>query len=137
MGEAATSQVHPDIELILARQLAGSLALPIVIFAPDGTVTYYNEMAERILGRRFDEAGPMAREDYTPVFQFTNESGELMPLEETPMVAALRTRRPVHMTFGMRGIDGVHHRLTGTAFPLFAAGGRFLGVAGIFYDLKS
>ena len=45
------------IQIILARQLASSLATPILIVDTDGTLIYYNEPAEVILDQRFDETG--------------------------------------------------------------------------------
>src|SRR5947209_6436706 len=59
-GEASDSyESYPspttgqEIEVILARQLAGYLALPMVIVDPSHIVIFYNEPAERMLGRRF------------------------------------------------------------------------------------
>jgi len=40
-----------EIEVILFRQLAASLAMPIFIVDPQGTLLYCNEPAELILGR--------------------------------------------------------------------------------------
>ena len=47
------------VELILMRQLASYLAVPIFLVDPDGNLLYYNEPAERLLGRRYDETGEM------------------------------------------------------------------------------
>ena len=47
------------LELILLRQCASHLAMPIWIMGPDGNLLFYNEPAEPILGRRFDEAGEL------------------------------------------------------------------------------
>ena len=47
------------IELILMRQLASSLVMPIFLVDTSGTLVYYNEPAEQILGVRFDEIGEM------------------------------------------------------------------------------
>ena len=49
-----------EIEVILARQLAEYLTLPIFIVDPNGDLLYYNEPAEEILGSRFGETGPIA-----------------------------------------------------------------------------
>ena len=49
------------IELILMRQLASYLAMPIMLFDPAGHLLLYNEPAEPILGRRFDETGELRR----------------------------------------------------------------------------
>ena len=40
--------------MILARQLASSLAMPILLVDTDGTLIYYNEPAEAILDQRFE-----------------------------------------------------------------------------------
>jgi hypothetical protein len=44
---------HP-IEVILMRQLASYLAMPILLVDPAGTLLFYNEPAERLLGRRYN-----------------------------------------------------------------------------------
>ena len=46
-----------EIEVILTRQLATYLAMPIFVIDTQGTLLFYNESAEAILGRRFDETG--------------------------------------------------------------------------------
>jgi hypothetical protein len=51
------------VELILMRQLASYLAMPIFLVDPDGNLLYYNEPAEYLLGRRYDETGEMPLAD--------------------------------------------------------------------------
>ena len=41
-----------DIELILMRQLANYLAVPILVVDSAGTLLFYHEPAEGLLGRR-------------------------------------------------------------------------------------
>jgi hypothetical protein len=41
----------------LARQLAGYLSVPVFLVDPLGNLLFYNEPAEVILGRRFEETG--------------------------------------------------------------------------------
>jgi len=53
------------IQIILARQLASSLAMPILIVDADGTLIYYNEPAETIFNQRFDETGEMPAAEWT------------------------------------------------------------------------
>ena len=45
------------IQIILMRQLAGYLSVPLFLVGPKGDLLFYNEPAEAILGRRFDETG--------------------------------------------------------------------------------
>jgi hypothetical protein len=47
---------HP-IQIILTRQLAGYLSVPLFLVDPKGDLLFYNEPAEALLGRRFDETG--------------------------------------------------------------------------------
>ena len=47
------------IQIILTRQLAGYLSVPLFLVDPKGDLLYYNEPAEAILGRRFEETGAM------------------------------------------------------------------------------
>jgi hypothetical protein len=47
---------HP-IEVILMRQLASSLAVPILVVDPAGTLLFYNTPAEGLLGQRYARRG--------------------------------------------------------------------------------
>ena len=55
---------HP-IQIILTRQLAGYLSVPTFLVDPNGTLLFYNEPAEVLLGRRFDETGAMPAEEWS------------------------------------------------------------------------
>lgn len=129
------SGMHHDIEVILARQLAGYLALPIFILDPAGTVIYYNEPAERILGKRFDEGGPIPHTEWPSLFGFEYETGKPMPLDDLPLIAALKTRQLAHLDFRMHGLDGIAHHLAGAGIPLVGNAGRFLGVVAFFFEI--
>jgi len=47
------------IEVILMRQLASYLAMPIFLVDPSGDLLFYNEPAEALLGHRYEETGEM------------------------------------------------------------------------------
>lgn len=81
------------IELILMRQWASYLAMPIWLMGPDGNLLFYNEPAELILGRRFEEAGEMPGEVLSTTFQTTAEDGSRLETEDLPINIALRERR--------------------------------------------
>ena len=49
-----------EIEIILSRQLADCLTVPVFIVDPEGTLIFYNEAAEVILGKKFQDTGPNA-----------------------------------------------------------------------------
>jgi PAS domain-containing protein len=44
-----------EIEIILNRQLADCLSIPVFITDTAGDLIFYNEPAEQILGKRFEE----------------------------------------------------------------------------------
>lgn len=123
-----------DIELILMRQLAGALAMPIFVVDPAGDLLFYNEPAEELLGRRFDEAGPMPAAEWSTVFSQRDEDGSLIPPEEIPLMIALREYQPAHRTFWITGHDGVARRVGVTAFPLEAVEGGHLGAVALFWQ---
>ncbi len=125
-----------EIELILARQLATLLAVPILLVDANGDLLFFNEPAERILGRRFDEVDEMSVEDRAEALQFRDEAGRRIPIESLPLVVALRERRPCHATLQMRGLDGVVRTIETTAFPLEGAMGHLIGGMTMFWQTE-
>lgn len=126
----------PPVEIILARQLAGYLAVPVFVVSPEGDLLFYNEPAERILGTRFEETGRMAMEEWATVFQPTDEQGILLPPEDLPLVATLEKREPAMRSFFIRGLDGELRRIMTVSIPLLAQGKRFLGGMAMFWEVR-
>lgn len=123
-----------EVEVILTRQLASCLAVPIFIVDPKGDLVYYNEPAEAILSHRFEETGEMPVGEWSTIFEPTEASGAPLPSEELPLVIALRERRPAHRDFWIRGLDGKRRHLAVTAFPLVGQADRFLGALALFWE---
>jgi PAS domain S-box-containing protein len=122
-----------EIELILFRQLASSLAVPILLADERGDLLYFNEPAEVLLGMRFDEVGEMPLEQRRATFAFRDEAGQ--PLKgDPPLVVALREQTPVHRRVELRGFDGVYRAVEVTAFPLLGAGGHLIGGVVMFWE---
>ena len=126
-----------EIELILLRQCASYLVMPIWLMGPDGELLYYNEPAEQILGRRFDEAGTMPVEELSAMFWTTAEDGSPIDASDLPINIALTKRRPAHLPMRIRGFDGIWRIIEVTAFPVKGQGGRHLGAVAIFWETKS
>lgn len=122
------------IELILVRHLAGSLAVPVFVVDADGTMVFYNEAAERVLGRRYDDAGDMPFDEWTSIFAVHDESGAPMGVEDLPLVRALRSNRPAHSRIDITGLDGAPRTIEVSAFPLEAEGARRLGAVALFWE---
>jgi PAS domain-containing protein len=124
-----------QIEVILARQLAGYLSTPVFLVDPEGNLLYYNEPAERILGKRFDETGEMPSEVWGAVFSPTDDDGAPVAHADLPLVVALRERRAIHERLRIRSMDGVVRRIDVTAVPLLAQGDRLLGAMSLFWEV--
>lgn len=115
------------VELILARQLASSLASAVLLVDASGDTVYFNEPAELILGRRFDEVDELPFEERSQTLAPLRPDGTPMPTEELPGRVAVREHRPAHATFHLHGFDGVVRLVEATAIPLESARGRALG----------
>jgi PAS domain-containing protein len=122
------------VELILMRQLASYLAVPIFMFDPDGNLLFYNEPAEALVGRRFDETGEMPLDDWYQLMTLTEEDGSPVPREARPLVIALKNRQAAHRRYVLHAADGVARRIEVTAFPLEGQGGHFLGAVAICWE---
>jgi PAS domain-containing protein len=125
-----------ELELILARQLADCLAMPIFLVDARGTLLFYNEPAELILGRRFEETGELTAAQWAAAFVPTDNRGHALPPEKLPLVIALRERRPAHADFCIRGFDQTVRHIQATAFPLVGRTNRFLGAVAIFWEVQ-
>ena len=126
-----------EIEVILARQLADYLALPIFLVDQEGNLLFYNEPAEKILGRRYEETGPLPAQEWATIFQPTDEDSRPLPPEQLPLIIALRESRPAHSGCWIRGLDGVLRQIEVIAFPLIGQSDRRLGAMAIFWERPS
>ena len=121
------------IELILLRQLAGYLDMPVFVVDVEGRLAYYNEPAALLLGVRFDEVGGMEVADWLGAFRPGDEAGGLLSADQVPLLIALRERRPVHRDLWISRLDGVRRPIGATSFPLVGAGGIQLGAVVLFW----
>jgi PAS domain S-box-containing protein len=123
-----------NLVLILARSFASRLATAVFLVDAEGSVIYFNEGAERLLGQRFVEGHGMAAEEYTKLFQPTDLQGNRIPILQTPLGIAVSRREPAHAELTLRGADGVVRPIEATAFPLLAHAGEVVGAIAIFWE---
>jgi PAS domain-containing protein len=124
-----------EVELILVRQLASYLAIPIFLVDPSGNLIFYNEPAELILGSRYDETGEMPVEAWSTVFVPKDEHGERLAPEQLPLVRALADHTPHHGRLRIDGLDGGNRTLDVTAIPIVGQHGRELGALAVFWEV--
>ena len=124
----------PPIELLLLKQVAGYLAMPVFLVDEDGALEYYNEPAEELLGQRYEETGQIPLEIWGKLWSPTGPDGRQLAPEELPVAVAVRDRRPVLGVVSIRRPDGSDRQLTITALPFEAADGSHLGAFAIFWE---
>jgi PAS domain-containing protein len=120
--------------MILARNLTSRLASPVWVVDGTGTVVYFNEAAEAILGRRFLEGSGMPAEEWSTFFQPIDEDGNPVPYERLPVAIAIGKGHPDHQTLTIRSADGVFRKIEATAFPLCAHADECVGAVAIFWE---
>ena len=125
-----------DVGLILMRQLASGLAVPMFIADQNGDLLYFNEPAEVLLGRQFDEVGDLSLDEQREIFALRDEQGNPLPPDQPPLAVALRERRPLNRRLWIRGLDGADRELEVTAFPLLGGGGHLIGGVAMFWERK-
>jgi hypothetical protein len=121
------------VELILFRQLASYLSVPVFIIGPDESLAYYNEAAEPIVGRPYSQVGTIMLDDIGKMFDVTDEHGNPVPPDRLPLTIAVREHRAVHTRLRGKALDGSPRHIELTALPLQGQGGRWLGAAAIFW----
>jgi hypothetical protein len=125
-----------DIELILMRQLATHLATPMFIVDARGALLFYNEPAESLLGRRYEENDELPLEKWSVLFRPTSTDGRLIPADELPLVIALSEGKPAHLSpILLTGQDKVQRRISTSAFPVVGQQNRRLGAVALFWEI--
>jgi PAS domain-containing protein len=124
------------IEMILLQLWASYIAIPVWLVDIDGNLVYYNEPAEQLLGKRFDEVGEINAIDLADVFVTTDFDGVLIPAKEGPLVIALEERLPAYRSLRFRDFGGAWHDIEVTALPIEGQGGRLLGAFAAFWEIE-
>ena len=125
-----------EIEIILNRQLADCLSIPVFITDTAGNLIFYNEPAEQVLGKRFEETGEMPVEEWATIFKPLDNDGNPMPPEELPLVKTLKEEFPYHKSFKIQSLKGELQNISVTSYPIISRSGKFIGAVAIFWKVK-
>ena len=120
------------LELILARNLLSALSTPAFLVDEGGLLVFYNEAAGMLLGKRFEELGTVEAQEWGAMFGPFDDAGEAIPYDELPLVTAVRSGRPAHVSFHVRATDGTDLAVEASAFPILTAAGS-RGAIGVFW----
>ncbi|HVL97385.1 MAG TPA: PAS domain-containing protein [Solirubrobacteraceae bacterium] len=111
------------LELILARNLLASLSTPSFLVDAAGEIAFYNESAGRLLGRRYEDSGPLPAAEWTTTFGPFDDDGQPIPFDQLDLTQALRGNRPAHDRFCVRSLEGPMRWIEASALPIVGAGG--------------
>ena len=109
--------------------------MPILIVDTAGTLIFYNEPAEVILGQRFDETGEITADTWSKLFAIADEERKPIAQEDQPMMLALSERRPFSRTVWMQCGRREWRHMNVTAFPLIGEARQFLGAMMVFWEV--
>jgi PAS domain-containing protein len=126
-----------SIVLILARELAANVSTPIFLIDKDGTLVFYNEPAEAIVGQPFAQVGEMPVADWGALMKPEDAEGNPISRRAVPPGIAFLEQRPDHQEMHITGADGVRRFIEITAFPLFAKADEFAGAIAIFWEHRA
>lgn len=123
---------HP-LEIILARHFADNLSLAAFITNEEGDLIFYNESAEEILGKRYEETGPMPLLSWASIFKPTDSDGIELAPEKLPLVKTLEHHKPAYGSFWIESLLGEKFFLFVSSFPIIGRNDTFLGAMAIFW----
>jgi PAS domain-containing protein len=126
-----------EIEIILNRQLADCLSIPVFITDTEGNLIYYNEPAEIILGKKYEETGEMPVAVWGTIFKPVDENKNPLLPEDLPLVKTLLTRKPYHKTFFIENLSGKTEKISVTSYPILGRPARFIGAVALFWDANN
>jgi PAS domain S-box-containing protein len=110
-------------------------ALPAAIYTTDaqGRITFYNEAAVEMSGRRPE----LGRDEWCVTWKLFTTDGEPLPHDQCPMAVALKEDRPI------RGVEAIAERPDGTRIPfipyptpLHDASGALTGAVNMLVDVS-
>ena len=126
-----------ELEIILTQQFADCLSLPVFLTDPKGNLLFYNEPAEEILGRRYEETGALPVEKWAVIFKPKDASGNPLPPSDLPLVKTINNHQPAHGSFWIESLNGKKFYLSVTSFPIIGRENRYLGAMAVFWQEKT
>jgi PAS domain-containing protein len=123
-----------NLVLILARDLVSRLTTAAFVVDAEGTLIYFNEAAEPLLGRTYAEAGELRAGEWATEWSPTDDAGNPIPLTDLPLGIAFGEGREAHRSFRIVRPDGAARVIAVTAIPLFARAEELVGAVAVFWE---
>ena len=103
----------------------------------EGTLVYFNEAAELMLGKTYGEVGGITANEFGARLQLAELDGTPMRRRDSPAGVAFYRREPAHRTLLATALDGSRRPFEVTAYPLFGHVGEMHGVLTVFWEATS
>lgn len=123
-----------SLQLILAREFAANLATPMFLIDAQGTLVFFNEAAELLLGKTHGEVGPIGALEFGAMLELAELDGTPLRRRDSPAGVAFFRRQPAHRTVLATALDGTRRPFEVTAYPLFGRVGEMHGVLTVFWE---
>jgi PAS domain-containing protein len=123
-----------SLPLILARELATNLSTAMFLLDAEGTLVFFNDAAELLIGKPFAELGEISAADFGEVLELAEPDGSPLRRRDAPAGVAFIERRPAHRTLLATGYDGQRRLVEATAYPLLGNAGEMHGVVSVFWS---
>lgn len=125
---------HKGLPLILAREFAANVAVPIFLVDADNTLVYYNDAAAVAFGGPFGQTGEIVHGQWSQRFNPARPDGTPADRSELPIVIALERRRPAQGRHLVTSPDGSRVLVEFSALPLFSTPDDFVGAMVAFWE---
>lgn len=123
-----------SLVLIRAKHLAESMTTATFLADGDGSLIFFNEAAELLVGRTFNDVGPLSAAQWQESLNVRSRDGSPLPLEAMPSWMAVQRQRPDLGHVRFTALDGNECFIATCAIPLFAPPDRFEGALVIFWE---
>ncbi len=107
----------------------------VVAWAPEGRIAYVNPAAAELGGRTAEQLGDDGARGYLEHWPLQTPAGDPFPVDEIPLVRALRGESTPEVEMVLPLPDGKERTILGTAVPLRDAGGEVERAMVAFYDI--
>ena len=116
----------------MARGMMSNLTTPAFLVDTTGTLIFFNEAAGEVLGLSYEEAGPMAAQEWGTRFEPLDSDGNSIAVEDLPLAIAVSQGRPGHKHMRIKSATGDERDIEVSAFPIVGRTGQ-RGAMAIFW----
>lgn len=127
LGGRGDGVARRSLELILARSLSENLAVPCFVVNDAGAIVWFNESAERLIGRMAPDTPELSPAELIEMLDVRAPDEQPADAEKLPFIVALTEAAPVTGSYCVSGSDGTEW-IDAAALPLLGPDGGVLGV---------